>query len=568
MRFSKMFLPTLRESPADADVVSQRLMMRSGMMRKVAAGIYTLLPLGTRVLARVEAIVREEMDRSGAQEISMPVVIPAELWKQSRRWDEYGSELLRLNDRHGREFCLGPTHEEVVTALVRGDVRSYRDLPINLYQIRTKFRDEIRPRFGLMRGREFTMKDAYSFHADEESAEAEYANMFETYGRIFERCGLSFVAVEAESGAMGGSFSHEFMVLADTGEDAVASCASCSYAANVERAEIRPPQRAGARRDEPSVEMKKVSTPDRKSVDEVSEYLKVSPQHLIKTVIYKTDSGVVAVLARGVDAINETKLARVLGCARLELADEETVEAATRAPVGFAGPVGLDIRMIADYGVGEMDDAVAGANEADAHLTGVVPGRDFKAEYADLRDARDGDGCPRCGGALAIRRGIEVGHIFKLGTKYSTAMGAHFLDAHGVERPVIMCCYGIGIGRTAAAAVEQNHDGAGIKWPAPIAPFDCEVIALKVSDEATMRAAGEIYDGLRAAGLDALFDERDERAGVKFKDADLIGIPVRIVVGPRGVSEGRVEVKDRRTGEVTSATTDEAVSCAMRLLGR
>jgi prolyl-tRNA synthetase len=549
MRFSRMLLPTLKESPSDAEVVSQKLMMRSGMISKVAAGVYSLLPLGVRVLKRVEGIVRAEMDASGAQELLMPFVIPAELWKESGRWDEYGAELLRLNDRHGREFCLGPTHEEVITDIVRRSMRSYRDLPKNLYQIQIKFRDEIRPRFGLMRCREFVMKDAYSFHADDESAEKEYRNMYDTYCRIFERCGLSFRAVEAESGAIGGSFSHEFMVLADTGEDAIASCDKCDYAANLERAEIgpRPGAPPGAAKAAP---IERVSTPGKKTVEEVSAFLKVSKDDLIKTLIYETDKGVVAALVRGGADLNEGKLKRVLEAGFVRLADDAAVEAATGAPSGFAGPVGLKIKIYADRSVADVVSGVTGANEADAHLKNVNASRDFNAVYADLRVAGDGDGCPTCKGALKIMRGIEVGHIFKLGSKYSESMGATFLDSNGKQRPMIMGCYGIGIGRTAAAAIEQNHDEAGIIWPAPLAPFDCEVLAVNVKKPEVLAAAELIYGKLKDTGLEILFDDRGERAGVKFSDADLIGIPLRVVVGERNLADGVVELKDRRSGTV------------------
>jgi len=567
MRFSRILLPTLKESPADAEVISQRLMIRAGMIKKAAAGIYEILPLGLRVLRKVENIVREEMDRAGAQEVSLPVVIPSELWKESGRWDKYGPELLRVTDRHNREFCIGPTHEEVITDLVRSTVRSYRQLPLNLYQIQTKFRDEIRPRFGLMRGREFVMKDAYSFHADDESAEAEYKNMLGAYRRIFERCGLEFRAVEAESGAIGGSFSHEFMVLADTGEDEVAACDACEYAANVERAEVRAPiLEKPAPIEKNSETPGAVKTPGKKTVDEVSEFLNVGPGALIKTLIYETDKGPVAALVRGDLELNEMKLARVLEVSNLCLADEETVEKVTGAPSGFAGPVGLTVPIYADYSVLTMSGAVTGANKEDTHILNVMPGRDFEAAYSDLAFAVRGDGCPRCEGTLTIRRGIEVGHVFKLGTKYSRAMGATFLDKNGKEKPMIMGCYGIGIGRTAAAAIEQNHDDAGIIWPLGLSPFAVEVLVLKANDEASMKAAEGIYNGLTAIGVDTLFDERNVRAGIKFKDADLIGIPLRVTVGERNLAKGLVEIKIRATGEEKKVRVDEAVKEARALL--
>jgi prolyl-tRNA synthetase len=561
-----MLLPTLKEDPADADVISQKLMMRAGMIRKVAAGIYNLLPMGLKVVRKVEAIVREEMDRAGAQELSMPVVIPSELWRESGRWDVYGKELLRVKDRHDRDFCLGPTHEEVITALIRGSVRSYRDLPMNLYQIQTKFRDEIRPRFGLMRGREFTMKDAYSFHTDDECAECEYMNMFNTYTRIFERCGLEFRAVEAETGAIGGRFSHEFHVLAETGEDEIASCDACSYAANTERAETRKPGGEGAQGEERPIE--KISTPGMKSIEDVSGYLKTTPATLIKTLIYNTDKGVVAALVRGDTDLNEMKLRRVVDAEWVELAGDDMVKDATGAPTGFAGPVGLKIPVFADYNVMGITAGVTGANEADAHIKNVSPARDFQATYADLRMVVEGDLCPRCDGKLSIRRGIEVGHIFKLGTKYSTAMGALFLDENGVEQPMIMGCYGIGIGRTAAASIEQNHDDGGIVWPKPLAPFLCEVLPVSIKNEPSMTAAEQIYDELISSGIDTLLDDRDERAGVKFKDADLIGIPVRVVVGERNLKDGNVEIKERAGGEARLVKLTDAVSEIKTLLNR
>ncbi|MBI1911820.1 MAG: proline--tRNA ligase [Deltaproteobacteria bacterium] len=557
MRFSKMLLPTLKETPADADVISQKLMMRAGMIRKVAAGIYNLLPLGLRVINKVEEIVRQEMNRAGAQEVSMPVVIPAELWQESGRWEQYGKELLRFRDRHDREFCLGPTHEEVITDMVRREVRSYRELPLNLYQIQTKFRDEIRPRFGLMRGREFTMKDAYSFHATDESADLEYQNMYETYKRIFERCGLAFKAVEADTGAIGGRFSHEFTVLAESGEDAIASCDTCSYAANVERAEVR---EADSKSTEAPKPFERVSSPGKKTIEEVSGYLKIAPQKLIKTLIYDTDKGLVAALVRGDYELNEIKLKNITDASWVKLAEEGQVREATGSPTGFAGPIGLKIPVYADNSIKYIVNGATGANEADAHLINVNPSRDFKATYADIRNAVNADLCPRCNGHLEIKRGIEVGHIFKLGTKYSEAMGATFLDEEGKERPIIMGCYGIGIGRTAAAAIEQNHDEFGIIWPKPLAPFGCEVVAVNIKDEETSKTAVAIYGALKDKGIDALLDDRDERAGVKFKDADLIGIPVRVTIGERNLKQGLVEIKERKSGQVKLVKVEEAVA--------
>ncbi len=568
MRFSKLFAPTLRESPADAEVVSHKLMLRAGMIRKVAAGIYTLLPLGVNVLRSVENIVREEMILAGAQELSMPMVIPSELWKESGRWDEYGKELLRLKDRHGRDFCLGPTHEEVVTNLVAGEIRSYKNLPMNLFQIQTKFRDEIRPRFGLMRGREFAMKDAYSFHVSEECAEKEYHNMHAAYSRIFERCGLDFRAVEADTGNIGGNFSHEFMVLADTGEDAIVSCDKCDYAANVERAEIG--LAGGEEKTSSDISSKpspeKVSTPDKKSIEEVSRFLNIKPDILIKTLVYDTDKGPVTALVRGDMEINEIKVRKAAGAAWAELASEDTVKDVTGAPSGYVGPVGLKGQIIADFSVRSMTGAVTGANEEGAHLKNVEPARDFEAEYTDLRVAASGDRCPRCDeGRFKLFRGIEVGHIFMLGAKYSESMGAKFLDENGKERPMIMGCYGIGIGRTAAAAIEQNHDEAGIIWPAPIAPYQVSIAAVTMKDHDSLELAESLYFGLMDKGIPTLMDDRNERAGVKFKDLDLIGIPVRITVSTKTMEQESVEVK-ARGGETRLVGYKETVAEIFKLL--
>ena len=556
MRFTKMLVPTIKEAPKDAEVISHQLMLRAGMIRKVASGIYNFLPLGLRVIKKVENIVREEMNRAGAQEVLMPMVIPSELWQESKRWDVYGRELLRLKDRHDRDFCLGPTHEEVITDMVRRDVRSYRQLPLNFYQIQTKFRDEIRPRFGLMRGREFIMKDAYSFHATEECAEREYKNMYETYTRIFERCGLKFKAVEADTGQIGGSFSHEFMVLAETGEDAIASCNKCNYAANIEKAEAR--RQVSGVRCQVSGEkpLTKVSTPHMKSVEEVSKFLKVNPQLLVKTLIYDSSIGSFAVLLRGDYELNETKLKKhvpeifnqgAVEADWVKLADDKTVRDITNAPSGFAGPVGLKCKIIADYSIHGIKNAVTGANEKDAHFINVNIDRDFKVEtFADLRNVVSGDNCPRCDGTLEIMRGIEVGHIFKLGAKYSESMNAAFLDENGKERPFIMGCYGIGIGRTAAASIEQNHDKDGIIWPFPLAPFHVHIVPVNVNDRTVMDAAEGIYNELETAGISVLMDDRDERAGMKFKDADLIGVPIRLTIGSKNLENGMVEIKLRK----------------------
>lgn len=550
MRMSQLLVPTLKEDPADAEVISHKLMLRAGMIRKLTAGVYSYLPLGYRSLRKMEQIVREEMDAAAGQEVFLPMVQPAELWMESGRWDVYGSELLRFKDRHGRECCLGPTHEEVITDLVRRDVRSYRDLPLNLYQIQTKFRDEIRPRFGLMRGREFMMKDGYSFDATEEGAEKSYSMMWDAYRKVFLRCGLRFRAVEADSGPIGGSFSHEFMVLADTGEDTVVSCDSCEYAANMEKAEIRPVSVEVPGTDGPP---SKVSTPGVRTIEEVASFLKVRDQDLIKTLIVKTDKGPFAVLLRGDHDLNEVKVKNFLNVMEIELADERTIEEVTGGPLGFSGPVGLKkLPMLADHAIRGIRAAVTGANEKDAHLVNVNPQKDFTVhQYGDFRAALEGDPCPRCQGTLKLSRGIEVGHVFKLGVKYSEAMNARFLDADGKERPMIMGCYGIGVSRTVAAAIEQNHDEDGIIFPPPLAPFRAVVTPVGAKSSDIDETAESIYRSLWANGIDALLDDRDERPGVKFKDADLIGIPFRITIGKKALAEGKVELRHRRKKETT-----------------
>jgi len=555
-RLSRLLVPTLRDDPADAEVVSHKLMVRAGMIRQVARGIYDFLPLGLRAVRRVEDIVRDEMDRTGAQEILMPAVIPAELWQESGRWDKYGKALLRLKDRYERDFCFGPTHEEVVTDLVRREVRSYRDLPKTLYQVQVKFRDEVRPRFGLMRGREFIMKDAYSFHTDVEDARREYQVMYDAYARIFERCGLTFRAVEADTGDIGGDLSHEFQVLAESGEDAIVSCPRCGYAANVEKADVRPLPPAEAR----GGTLERVATPGKRTVDEVGAFLGLPPERFVKTLVYQTAGGdPVAVLVRGDHEVSETKLQAALGGEAVALADEATVTRVTNAPVGFAGPVGLGIRLLADASLRGTRGMATGANRGDEHLVGVDQARDFPdVQFADLRQARTGDACPRCDeGAFESHRGIEVGQVFYLGTKYSRPMGATFLGADGQERPIEMGCYGIGITRTVAAAIEQHHDDAGIIWPAPLAPFGAHVVPVNLGD-ATLRETAERLAGeLDGAGVDALLDDRDERPGVKFKDADLIGLPVRVTVGPRALARGCVEVKARASAEVAEVPVGE-----------
>jgi prolyl-tRNA synthetase len=568
MRWSRYYLYTTREVPNDAEVISHQLMVRTGMIKKTAAGIYTYLPFGWRSLQKFMAIVRREMNAAGAIELFMPAIQPAELWVESGRWERYGKELLRIKDRHEREFVFGPTHEEVITDAVRRDVKSYRQLPFNLYQIQTKFRDEIRPRFGLMRGREFLMKDAYSFDTTVEGLDVSYEAMRAAYCRIFEACALDYTMVEADTGSIGGSASHEFMVVAETGESAVVRCPSCGYAANVERAETRRTEEAGAAFAQQ--EMQEVATPGKHAVEEVARFLKVAPKRLVKTLIYETEKGLVAALVRGDREVNEIKLANHFDVQHLALASEEKVREATGAPVGFAGPVGLkDIPVVGDIGVRGMTNFVTGANKGDAHLINVNWGRDVDlSNWTDLLLVSGGDPCPRCAGTLEAFRGIEVGHIFKLGTKYSEKLGCVFTDEAGEEKPMIMGCYGVGIGRTVAAAIEQNHDKDGIIWPRPLAPFEVLLIAVNPEDEAVKRAAEEIYAQLQEKGIDVLFDDRDERPGVKFKDADLIGVPVRVTVGAKSLADGKVEVSLRRDREKQLVPPGEAVGKVLELLGR
>jgi prolyl-tRNA synthetase len=563
MRWSKLLIPTLKEDPADAEVISHKLLVRAGFIRQISRGIYDYFPLALRVLRKIEQIVRQEMNRAGAQELLMPIASPAELWQESGRWEMYGKELLRFKDRHERDFCLGPTHEEIVTDLVRSAVRSYRELPFNLYQIQTKFRDEVRPRFGLMRGREFIMKDAYSFHTDVADCRREYDNMFETYKRVFTRCGLRYRPVEADTGAIGGSLSHEFQVLAESGEDAIVSCNTCDYAANIEKAEIK--VRPSAERDhaEDSAPLEKVSTPRKKSVAEVAEFLKLPADKFIKTLVYKTDRGeLVAVLARGDHEINELKLRQVLGCKEITLADEAALSSTTGVVPGFLGPIGSKLRTVADRSIQGMRNAVTGANEADAHFIHVDQERDFMpTDFADLRLAMAGDPCPRCEqGLLEAHRGIEVGQVFYLGTKYSEAMGATYLDAEGRQRPIEMGCYGIGISRLVAAAVEQNHDANGIVWPVSIAPFHVLLLPINYKDKTIREAADKLYQALQEQGVEVLFDDRDERPGVKFKDADLVGIPLRVTIGAKSLERGCIELRWRRDGkteEISAADSAE-----------
>ncbi|MDY3206182.1 proline--tRNA ligase [Clostridium baratii] len=554
MKMSNMLVATLREVPAEAEIASHQLMLRAGLIRKMASGVYNHLPLGVKVLKKVENIVREEMDNTGAQELLASAIIPAELWQESGRWDAYGAEMFRVTDRNAREFCLGPTHEEVFTNIARNEIKSYKQLPLNLYQIQTKYRDETRPRFGVMRSREFIMKDAYSFDKDQEGLDLAYNKMHDAYVNIFNRCGLDAKCVEADSGAIGGSNSAEFMVKSEVGEDDVVFCTECNYAANIEKAEAVA-EKAEA---EELVAMQKVETPNTRTIEEVSEFLNVSPKKTVKTLIYNVDGKLVGVLVRGDREVNEVKVANAANASGdIELASHEEVMRATNAETGFAGPVGLRVDLLlVDEEVSNMYNMVVGANETGYHLTGVNYGREFEGVVGDFRNVENGEACPRCGKEVAIARGTEVGHIFKLGTKYSEAMNAKFIDEDGKEKPFIMGCYGIGVTRTVASIIEQHHDENGIIWPLEVAPYHVSVVAVNSKDEDQMRIATEIYEELRAIGVDALLDDRKERAGVKFKDSELMGIPMRVTVGKK-IGDGEVEFKLRAGGENETIKIEE-----------
>ena len=568
MRYSKLLIPTLKESPADAEEISHKLMVRAGMIRQIAAGIYSILPMGLRVLRKVEQIIREEMNKVEGQEVFLPSVQPAELWAESGRWDFYGKELLRFKDRNNREFCYGPTHEEVITDIIRREVKSYRQLPIILYQIQTKFRDEVRPRFGIMRGREFTMKDAYSFHATEESTQETYSSMASAYSKIFKRCGLDFKMVEADSGTIGGNFSHEFVVLANSGEDCIGFCDSCDYASNLEKAATKT---LSTDIKSPLLEkLKEVTTPNKKSIEQVTQFLQVSPKNLIKTIVFDTDKGLVAGLVRGDRQINPIKLKNLIDCEWLIPASEELVTKTTGLPCGYLGPVEIKLKVFADKEIPLMSNSITGSNKIDTHLTGVQFKRDLHVEkVGDIRNVNEGDPCPKCDlGKFKIKRGIEVGHIFILGKKYSASMQALYLDAQGKEKPIIMGCYGIGVGRTAAAAIEQNHDEKGIIWPTSIAPFQAIILPVNFSEDAVNSAANEIYKSLWELGVETLLDDRSERLGVKFKDAELLGIPIQIVVGPKNLGEGKIEIKLRKTGESQLISFPEEISHIPSILSK
>lgn len=567
MRASELLAPTLRETPAEAEIISHQLLLRGGFIRKAAAGIYTYLPLGRRVLAKIEQIIREEMDRAGGQEVVLPIIQPAELWQESGRWEVYGEEMFRLQDRHRRQFCLGPTHEEIITALVRSEVTSYKQLPLLLYQIQNKYRDERRPRFGLLRGREFIMKDLYSFDLDQEGLNQSYQKMYQAYSNVFRRCGLDFRPVQADSGAIGGNYSHEFMALATAGEALLVYCRECDYAANVEIAVAKALPIIATENPAP---LKEVATPGQKTVAEICTFLEATPDRLIKTLFYEADGQLIAALVRGDRELNEVKLQNHLNCRHLVLADPERVRKATGAPVGFVGPVGLQgIPLYADLEIPYLVNGVAGANREGYHLVNVNPGRDFKpAAVVDIRQVEAGEPCPQCGAPLAQARGIEVGQVFQLGTKYSSALGANYTDARGQEHPIVMGCYGIGVSRTLAAIVEQCHDDQGIIWPLSVAPYQVVIIPASLKDDGQREVAEGLYRELAAAGVEVVYDDRDERAGLKFVEADLIGYPLRITVGKRTITSGTVDVKWRSRKEETPLPLEGLTAQIQALLAR
>lgn len=559
MRASNLYAPTLRNTPAEAEIVSHQLMYRAGMIRKVAGGMYTYLPLGWRVIRKIETIIREEMDAAGGQEVAMPILQPAELWEESGRWAAYGDEMMRIKDRHGRNFCLGPTHEEMITDLVRDEVSSYKQLPLMLYQIQDKFRDERRPRFGLMRSREFIMKDLYSFDKDIDGMNKSYQKMYDAYTNIYNRMGLKFRPVEADNGAIGGGHSHEFTVLAEAGESNIAYCTKCDYAASDEKAALFPIDI----QPEDNLPLEKVATPNAMTIEALTKLLDIPVEKTIKAVAYQTDTDMlVLAFVRGDHDVNEVKVINQLeGALELRMADDAAI-CEVGGCAGFMSPIGIKegTKILVDSSVMNMSNAVAGANEEGFHYKNVNPKRDFTQDsivVTDLRMVHEGDPCPHCGAPLAMTRGIEAGQVFTLGTKYSQAMGATFLDEKGKEQPFYMGCYGIGVGRTMAAAIEQNNDEQGIVWPRAIAPFEVVVVAVNAKKEDQLAYAEEIYTDCRRAGMDTLLDDRKERAGVKFKDCDLIGYPVRVVIGPKAVEEGLIEVKVRKTGEVFTFSREE-----------
>lgn len=574
MKMSKLFVQTLREFPSDAEVVSHKMLVRAGYIRKLAQGVYNYLPLMWRVLRKVEKIVREEMDRAGAQELLMPFVQPKELWEESGRWEVYGKELMRMKDRHNREMCLGPTHEEIITSIARDGLKSYKQLPVNLYQIQSKFRDEVRPRFGLLRGREFIMKDAYSFDIDEAGLDKEYNNMAQAYKRIFDRCGLETKMVQSDSGAIGGSVSHEFMVITDTdaGENDVFYCDGCDYSANSNHAVSNLPDAEvdGAKFGYNGAKV--IDTPDTHSIEELCNFLHIPSTIILKTLVYIIDKEPVLALIRGDKEVEETKLMNAAGGIDIRIATAPEIEELMtnkgfNSARGFIGPKGMDgIKIIADNTVKDLKNFVVGINELDKHMVGANFGVDINvSEFVDIRLVEKGEFCPQCGAPLKVTRGIEVGNIFKLGTKYSKPMNAVYIDENGQTKPYVMGCYGIGISRTAAAAVEAHYDDFGIKWPVAIAPYHVIVVPVNINDETQMKVSEDIYNKLLEKGIEVVLDDRDERAGVKFKDADLIGFPYRVVVG-KTISEGLVEFKERQTGELIKITPEEAVNKLSELL--
>ncbi len=574
MKWSETYIPTLREFPAEAEIISHKLLIKAGYIRKLTSGVYNYLPLMQSVLLKITNIVREEMNKSGAQEILMPVLHPAELWQKSGRWETVGKELMRMRDRHQRDLVLGGTHEEVVTNLIKGEIRSYRQLPVNLYQIQTKFRDEIRPRFGLMRGREFLMKDAYTFDANEKSFNISYQKMVDAYFKIFKRCGLETKMVESDTGAMGGKAAHEFMVIVDTegGENIIFYCDRCDYSANIDKAssfDLKEIKSEGFTEKETFKKMEKVHTPDKKTIEEVTLFLNQPPEKLVKTLIYRADGNLVAALIRGDKEINEVKLKNALGCIQLEMADSESIKKLTKAEVGFSGPVGLKgVKMIVDEQIPNLFNFVTGANQNDYHLVNVNSERDFKIDQvADIKTAKEGEGCPKCKkGRLKTDRGIEVGNTFMLGTKYSQSLGATFIDKDGKEKPFIMGSYGVGITRTAQAAVEKYHDEKGIIWPVSIAPLHINILPVNIQDQTQKNVAFDIYQRMKENKMEVLIDDRDERAGVKFNDSDLIGLPLRITVGEKYLKKKKVELTLRGKNETLFCPKEEVLEKSKKIL--
>ncbi len=567
MRWSKYFIPTLKEVPAEAEAVSHRLMIRAGLIRKLASGAYTYLPLGLRVLKKVKDIIREEMDKKGAIELFLPSLQPVELWHQSGRYKDLGEDLIKFKDRHNRVMVFGPTHEEVITDLVKNHIRSYRQLPINLYQIQTKFRDEVRPRFGIIRSREFIMKDAYSFDRDNKGLDESYQKMYEAYETIFKRAGLKTLAVEAATGVMGGDVSHEFMVLAESGEDLLAHCQACGYAASMDVATGRGETSTKLGRGFASTSLKEVDTPGVSTIEKVGALLKVKPEQMVKTLIYVADGEPVAILIRGDHEANEAKIRKYLRCAKLEMATEDVIKKTTGGPLGFSGPTGLKIRIIADSSIKGMANFVTGANKKNKHLINVNLDRDFKVtEWADLRMITDKDNCPKCNKPIKIENAIEMGHVFKLGLKYSNVMKAEFLDEDGKLKPVVMGCYGIGVNRIIAAAIELNNDKKGIIWPLSIAPFQVIIVPVNYEKDNVRKIADHVYKDLSEKGIEVLLDDRNESAGVKFNDSELIGIPYAVIIGEKGLKKGILELKDRKTSQITELTQQDLIKKLPTLL--